>query len=84
MRKHERRGHHMSAAAHNPNPKRYLTSVQLRERYGNRSEMWITRIMRSDPAFPRHIVIGRFKFWALDEIEAYERNVAARRVPEVA
>jgi hypothetical protein len=33
--------------------------------------------MRRDPKFPRPILIGRFRFWALDEIEAYERNVAA-------
>jgi hypothetical protein len=69
-------------AAHNPNFKRYLTSAQLRERYGDRSEMWLTRIMRSDPAFPRYIVIGRYRFWDLANIEAYERDVAARRVPE--
>jgi hypothetical protein len=69
--------------AANPNPKKYLTSTQLRERSGGRSEMWLTRIMRSDPTFPRYIVIGRYRFWNLDEIETYERDVAARRVPEV-
>ena len=69
-------------AAHNPNPKYYLTSAQMRERYGGRSEMWLTRIMRSDAKFPRYIVIGRYRFWALDDVERYERHVAARRVPE--
>jgi predicted DNA-binding transcriptional regulator AlpA len=67
-----------------PKPKYYVTSAQLRERYGGRSEMWLTRIMRSDPTFPRYIVIGRYRFWDVAEIEAYERDVAARRVPEVA
>jgi predicted DNA-binding transcriptional regulator AlpA len=68
-------------AAHNPNPNRYATAAQLRERYGDRSEMWLTRIMQSDADFPRPIYIGRFRFWDLAKIEAYERTVAARREP---
>jgi predicted DNA-binding transcriptional regulator AlpA len=67
----------------NPRPKRYLTSAQLRERYGDRSTMWIGRIMKRDPKFPRPIYIGRFRFWDLADIEAYER-VAACRVPKTA
>jgi hypothetical protein len=78
MRKYQKRPPN---AAHNPNPKRYATAAQLRERYGNRSEMWLTRIMQSDTNFPRPIYIGRYRFWALDEVEAYERAVAARREP---
>jgi len=63
-----------------PNPnKQYLTSGQLRTRYGGRSDMWPDRIMKRDPGFPRCIYVGRFKYWALDEIEAYERAVAAKR-----
>jgi predicted DNA-binding transcriptional regulator AlpA len=65
-------------ASHNPSTKRYLTAPQLRERYGDRSETWLDRIMKSDAAFPRPIYIGRFRFWALDAIETYERSVAAR------
>jgi predicted DNA-binding transcriptional regulator AlpA len=66
----------------NARPKRYLTSAQLRERYGDRSTMWIERIMKRDPKFPRPIYIGRFRFWDLAAIEEYEHHVAARRVPE--
>jgi predicted DNA-binding transcriptional regulator AlpA len=57
--------------------KRYLTAAQLRERYGGRSEMWIERIMQRDAKFPRPIRIGRFRFWAVDEIEAFERAAGA-------
>ena len=78
MRKYEKRPPN---AAHNPNPTRYATAAQLRERYGNRSSMWLDRIMKSDPNFPRPIKIGRFRFWDLAEIEAYERDMAARREP---
>jgi len=62
--------------------KLYLTSGQLRERYGGRSKMWIERIMQRDPAFPRPIYIGRFRLWDEEKMENYERDVAARRVPD--
>jgi predicted DNA-binding transcriptional regulator AlpA len=63
-----------------PNPtKQYLTSGQLRTRYGGRSDMWLGRLMKRDATFPRPLRIGRFKYWALDEIEAYERDVTAKR-----
>ena len=61
--------------------KHFLTSGQLRERYGGRSDMWLDRIMRSDRRFPRPIKIGRYRFWDLAAVEQYERSVAARREP---
>ena len=65
-----------------PNPnKQFLTSSQLRVRYGGRSDMWLDRLMKRDAAFPRPVYIGRYRYWALDEIEAYERNVAAKCDP---
>ena len=65
-----------------PNPtKIYLTSRQLRIRYGGRSDMWLSRVMKRDSAFPRPISIGRYRYWDLGAIEAYERNVAAKRDP---
>jgi predicted DNA-binding transcriptional regulator AlpA len=80
MRKYEKRPPN---AAHNPNPKRYATAAQLQERYGDRSGMWLYRRLKQDPAFPRPIYIGRFRFWDLSQIEAYER-LAARREPREA
>jgi hypothetical protein len=62
--------------------KTYLTAGQMRVRYGNRSEMFLTRIMQSDPAFPRPVMLGRLRLWAIDEVEEYERALAARREPE--
>ena len=57
----------------------YLTAKQLRARYGGRSHMWIERRLLSDPTFPRPAYFGRFRFWALDEIEAWERAAIAAR-----
>ena len=59
--------------------KTYLTAAQLRKRYGNRSHMWIERRLLSDSTFPRPAYFGRFRFWALDEIETWERAAIAAR-----
>ena len=59
----------------------YLTSNQLRARYGDRSHMWIERRLKdaSNP-LPKPIYIGRLRFWLLADIEAWERHLAAVRV----
>jgi hypothetical protein len=63
-----------------PNPsKQFLTSSQLRTRYGGRSDMWLGRMMKRDATFPRPLYFGRYRFWDLDAIERYERDVTARR-----
>ena len=63
-----------------PNPnKQFLTSSQLRIRYGGRSDMWLDRLMKRDVTFPRPIYIGRYRYWNLDAIEKYERAVAAQQ-----
>jgi hypothetical protein len=59
-----------------PPDKRYLTAPQLRTRYGGVSHMWIVRRLELDPLFPRPYLFGRFRFFALDEIEAWERTCA--------
>jgi predicted DNA-binding transcriptional regulator AlpA len=62
----------------NPN-KQFLTSSQLRVRYGGRSDMWIGRLMKRDATFPRPVYIGRYRYWDLDAIEKYERDVTAQQ-----
>jgi predicted DNA-binding transcriptional regulator AlpA len=51
---------------------RYLDSIQVRRRYGNRSDMWLWRRLRDDPSFPKPIEIGRRRFWRLDELVVWE------------
>jgi hypothetical protein len=64
----------------------YISAAQLRARYGNVSHMWVERRLQNDPAFPKPIYFGRLRFWAIAELEQYERNAAAatRRVAETA
>jgi hypothetical protein len=63
---------------HPVNPaKKFIGSRRLRERYNDCSHMWIVRTLDSDPTFPRPYKFGRLNFWALDELEAWERERVA-------
>lgn len=58
----------------------FLSHEQLRDRYGGRSDRWALRQAERDPRFPKPIRIGRRLFWRLAEVEAFERQLAARRI----
>jgi predicted DNA-binding transcriptional regulator AlpA len=60
-------------APHDPGRK-YISTKQLRSRWGGCSHMTIERKLALDPAFPKPINITRFRLWDLDEIEAYEKQ----------
>ena len=56
----------------------YLSSNQLRARYGGRSHMWVERRLKYDKGFPRPVYFGRLRFWKLSDIEAWERQQATK------
>ena len=59
-------------------PKRYLTRKQVRQRYGDCSDMWINRRLKDDPRFPKPLEIqGRHFF---DEAELDEYDATKRKV----
>jgi predicted DNA-binding transcriptional regulator AlpA len=49
-------------------------------RYGGRSTMWLNRILKSDPEFPRPVYFGRLRFFKISELEEYERSRVRGRV----
>jgi hypothetical protein len=51
----------------------YISTQQLRERYGGVSHMWIERRLNDDAQFPRPAYFGRRRFWSLAAIAAWER-----------
>jgi predicted DNA-binding transcriptional regulator AlpA len=56
-----------------PREKRYLSSNQLRERWGGVSHMFLQRRVHEDPRFPKPRKFGgRIRFWLETEIEEYE------------
>ena len=59
---------------------KYATASQVRLRYGGRSEMWLSRILKNDPDFPRFIKIGRFRFFDIAQLEACARPSQSRGV----
>jgi hypothetical protein len=56
----------------------YLPGPKVRERYG-RTDMTIHRWL-NDPemGFPRPHYFGRFRYWRIDELEAWERAQAVK------
>ena len=60
-----------------PKPK-YVRVADVRRRYGGASDMWITRKTR-DFGFPAAVHLGgRDRFWRLDELEAWDREMIER------
>jgi hypothetical protein len=60
--------------------RRYLTTRQLAQRYGRKSLVWVWRRRKSDPAFPRPVVIVGHNYFdeqQLDEYDDAHRAVAS-------
>jgi predicted DNA-binding transcriptional regulator AlpA len=58
----------------------FISAPQVCQRYGGRSHMWLERLLRNDPEFPRPKYFGRLRFFEIEELEAYERRRVAGRV----
>jgi hypothetical protein len=56
----------------------FVTSFQLRSRYGGVSHMGIERRLGDDAGFPKPTKFGRLRFWRLADIEAWERSRAGK------
>lgn len=62
-----------------PTEKKYLSTNQLRERWGGVSHMFIQRRVHEDPRFPKPKKFGgRIRFWLETEIEEYEAACVRR------
>lgn len=57
----------------------FITGPQVCRRYGGRSDMWLKRIMESDPEFPRPMIINRLRYFRVADLVAWERKRAADR-----
>jgi hypothetical protein len=55
---------------------RFLTSAQVKKRYGGVSDMWLHRRLRDGSGFPQPMIIETRRFWKLSELEAWERERA--------
>ena len=54
---------------------RYLTATQVRQRYGNASNMWLHRRLHDDSGFPRpDLVVNGRRFWRVSSLIRWERK----------
>jgi predicted DNA-binding transcriptional regulator AlpA len=51
----------------------YLTAPQVRRRFGDKSDMWLWRLLREEPAFPRPVRIRNQRYWRVTDLVAFER-----------
>jgi predicted DNA-binding transcriptional regulator AlpA len=57
---------------------KYISAAQVCERYGNRSHMWLERMIRDNPGFPKPIKLGKsMRFFLVEDLVRFERNCAA-------
>jgi predicted DNA-binding transcriptional regulator AlpA len=59
-----------------PKRKHYSTARQVRERYGDRSGMWLWRKLKYDPKFPRPMSMGKnLRLFDDDELDRYDASL---------
>jgi hypothetical protein len=63
---------------------RFLTTRQLRHRWGDCSHMFIERRLKADPDMPQPDYFGRLRFFRLSKIETYEAKRSTARQAEAA
>lgn len=55
----------------------FLSSRQVKERYGNASDMWLWRRENEEAStFPRAVRIHGRRFWKLSELENWESSLS--------
>jgi predicted DNA-binding transcriptional regulator AlpA len=57
----------------------WATSAQVLRRY-SRSQMWLWRKIKHDPAFPKPVYDGRWMMFSVAELDAYDRALLSKRV----
>jgi predicted DNA-binding transcriptional regulator AlpA len=61
-------------------PSRFLTSRQVRERYGGISDMGLWRWLQDHELnFPKPRKVRRRNLWAEDELDVFDASLAAER-----
>lgn len=61
----------------------FLAARQVRERYGNASDMWLWRRERDKTTnFPKPIRINGRRFWRLSDLASWERQLVAGKGTE--
>jgi hypothetical protein len=63
-----------------PDDATWISSIQVCNRYGGRSQMWLHRNLKEDPAFPKPVYFGRLRMFSVAALDAYDRAMLSKRV----
>jgi predicted DNA-binding transcriptional regulator AlpA len=63
-----------------PDDALWLSSVQVCNRYGGRSQMWLWRHVNDDEDFPKPSYSGRLMMFRVSELDAYDRKLISKKV----
>jgi predicted DNA-binding transcriptional regulator AlpA len=66
-----------------PDDALWITSTQVCNRYGGRSQMWLWRNVKDDPAFPKPRYMGRMQIFSVAELNAYDRLLISKKIEAV-
>ena len=57
----------------------HLSAPQVRKRYGDRSQMWLWRLLRNEKlGFPKPLVINNRRYWQLSKLKSWEFRQASK------
>lgn len=57
----------------------FLTARQVRARYGGRSDMWLWRLLRDEPEFPRPTYLREHRYWKVSDLLEWERSRSPKK-----
>lgn len=59
---------------------KFLSAESVCDRY-DRGRMWLYRILKRDPKFPRPVIIGNRRYWHRTELEEWETGLPSAGLP---
>jgi len=59
-----------------------LRAVQVRKRYGDCSDMWLSRRLHDDSGFPKPVYIAGLRHWRLSDLVRWENAQAELPAPQ--
>ena len=58
-----------------PDTQTYMPGSQVLRRYGRKNPVWLWRLLRNDPTFPKPIKLsGNQNYWLVSDLEQWEAS----------
>ncbi|MFY9957722.1 helix-turn-helix transcriptional regulator [Bradyrhizobium sp.] len=59
---------------------KWATPLQVCDRYGGKSDMWLWRKIKDDPNFPKPFYMGRRRLFLVADLDAYDLSLIQKVV----